>query len=168
MISLSVGSDTLDLSGLVTSLRHSDGWSFGTTDPLVGKPRKQGTGKDSPTAQVSLRLHAEFPNAAGVLEQLRTWADANEVVTMQRNADGVVVGTYLIDGLQERPVWAMPSGEIVSDLVDFSLVDPGDTEGTQTPEGVEGGSDAASDVPPAAEDRSEAPDDVPPREIARR
>lgn len=167
-ISLSAGSTTLDLSGLVVSMRLGDEWSYGSTDPVGGKPRKQATGKGSPTTQISLRLHPEIAGTKGCLEQLTAWADANEVLTLQSNASGDVLGVFVIESVNQRPTWAMPSGEIISKMVDVSLVDPGDVEGSETPEGVEGGSDAAGDVAPAAEDRTRPPEDVSAREIARR
>lgn len=168
MISLFGDDASLDLTGMVTAMPRSSTWRHASVDPIGGPSSRQAMGRGAPSMTLSLSLHRERNPVTAILEQLEAWAEAYEVVVVQVIESGDVIGAYTIDRIDTRPVWAMPTGEVVSQVVEISLVAPGREVERSSAEAVEGADTERLELEPAPEDRSEAPDDVTTRSIARR
>jgi len=150
----------------IRSAPGRDSWSWATHEVIESKARKQFTGKASREFTLSLFFHVEFIAPRPTITRLRQIADAAEVFQLWTTSGGYW-GTYVIENVDDRPVWTFPDGRIIAAYCDLTLRDPGvEVEVKTRPAAlVTTAQDTVTE--PVAEDASGDPADVSPPDIAR-
>lgn len=136
-------------------------------DVIGGKPRRQFLGEGAPTLGLNLYLHVEQIPPRPTYAALRQLMAEGHAFQLW-NASGGYWGTYVIDSVDHRVVWALPGGQWIAVAVDVSLVDPGEERPAPRvrPPGVRAYVGPTITSPPP-EDLSRSPGEVPLAEVAR-
>lgn len=159
--------DFIELPAIaIRSASTREGWSWATHDVIEGVARMQAMGIAPRELTLSLLLHVQFVSPRPTLTRLRRIADTAEPFQIWTSSGGYW-GTFIIAGLDHRPLWTFPDGRILVATCDVTLRDPGvEVEVAERPLAL---TQTAQDIvsTPVAEDTSADIDDVSPEEIAR-
>lgn len=150
----------------IRSVPGRDSWSWATHEVIESKARKQYTGKAPRDLALSLLLHVEFIPPRPTVTRLRQIADAAEVFQVWTSSGGYW-GTYVIEGVDDRPIWTFPDGRIIAMTCELTLRDPGVEVETKVRPAALVSTAQDTVAAPLEEDTSAAPDDLSPEEIAR-
>lgn len=152
----------------VVGVSMADGSTYATHEVVEGKPRRQYVGEQAPELALSLKLHVEWVDPDTLLTTLSAMRTSHEPFELT-TVGGARWGTFVIEAMQERPVWLFDDGSRGCTMVDLRLVDPGVSVLAERPRPA-GVRDVAEDVvtTPKGEDTSRPIGSVTPQEIARR
>lgn len=153
----------------VKALPRGRTWSYAKHEVIEGPTRAQFVADGAPTATMTLFLHASFCNPKAILDALDAMGDEHEAQVLQEDG-GVILGQYVVEAVNDRPIWKLPDGTLLACEVDLQLSDPGlDTAlalRTTPPMGVEGNARETTSEP-KNEDMTRPAEDFTPAEIAR-
>lgn len=151
----------------IRSVSFRGGVSYAVHEVIEGKPRRHFVAEQAPVASLSLYLHVQFAPPRPFVTRLEAVSRRREVLQVWTEA-GAFWGTYVIEGVDARPVWTMPDGRVIAMAAEVSLADPGVEWTLPAAPPLAVGSDARdTTTAPKPEDTSQAIETITPQEIAR-